>query len=137
MFSKSDDSLYDWETTWHIGYIDPDSDNCYRPIEVWKPTKLTNYTSDTGIRCNREADLDNLDYDNIDIDAYTTWAAQLLDGWKITGDIPELGVKQADDTVIEKKTKVRQTKKSIAQGLLKSIMTQQLEVLFADDNPSF
>ena len=137
MFSKSGDSPYDWETTWHIGYIDPDSENCYRPIEVWKPTKLTNYTSDTGILCNREADLDNFDYDNIDIDAYTTWAAQLLDGWKITGDIPELGVKQADDTVIEKKTRARQTKKSIAQGLLKSIMTQQLEVLFADDNPSF
>ena len=132
MFSSRGDSPYKWETAWHVGYRDPDAQGFYRPIEVWKPTKLTNYTSDTGVLVNREADLENFDYSKIDVDAYTLWAAQLLDGWKVTGDIPELHVKQADDTVIAKKTHKRQTKKAVAANMLESIMTQQLELLFSD-----
>ena len=132
MFSSRGDSPYKWETAWHVGYRDPDAQGFYRPIEVWKPTKLTNYTSDTGVLVNREADLENFDYSKIDVDAYTLWAAQLLDGWKVTGDIPELHVKQADDTVIAKKTHKRQTKKAVAADMLESIMTQQLELLFSD-----
>ena len=108
----------------------------YRPIEVWKPTKLTNYTSNTGVLVNREADLENFDYSTIDVDAYTLWAAQLLDGWKVTGDIHELGVKRADDTVLVKKVNKRQTKADVATEMLTSIMTQQFSLLFADQSAS-
>lgn len=52
----------------------------------------------------------------------------------MTGDIPELGVKRADDTVLAKKVHKRQTKADVATEMLTSIMTQQFSLLFADQS---
>ena len=47
----------------------------------------------------------------LDVDAYVAWAEKLLDGWKVTADIPEIGLESIDDTVVVKTRKKKKTKK--------------------------
>ena len=50
----------------------------------------------------------------LDIDAYVRWTEQLLEKWKVTANLEEVGLVECDDTVIPKQIKSRSTKKSRA-----------------------
>lgn len=103
-----------------LGYYDPNSKQWY-PFKMWKESKITGYTSDVGEIFNTAASLKNFDADkHIDLDAYFRWAEELLDNWKVTADIPEIGLISRDDTVIEGRTTRRVTKKDVEIDILKS-----------------
>lgn len=69
------------------------------PLKVWKPRKLSNYTSTTGLLLNSRESLKNFDMSLLDLSAYTDWAEAILAGWKITADIPEIGLVKGPDIV--------------------------------------
>lgn len=83
-------------------------DGIWKPIKRWIKNKLTGFTSETGLIVNTTEDLNNIDHSNLDIQAYVDWAENLLDKWKITADIEEIGLKFNNDAHITK-TRVRKT----------------------------
>lgn len=92
------------------------------PLKIWKPTALTGYPSTTGRVLNSKAELDAFDLSQVDEDAYTDWAEQLLAGWKITADLPEIGMASVDDTVLPGAAP-RMTKASAAMAVIEDIYT--------------
>lgn len=103
-----------------LGYYDPKTDKWY-PFKMWKESKISGYTSDVGEIFNTAQSLKDFDLDkHIDLDAYFRWAEDLLDNWKVTADIPEIGLESTDDTVVEGKKSKRVTKKDVEINILKS-----------------
>lgn len=95
-----------------LGYKRPDGQ--WEPIKLWKPsTSLNGYPSQTGLVLNTYEELNNFDYSQIDVDAYVNWAEELLKHWKSSADVPELGMKKVDDTVVQVKKKIRRTKATV------------------------
>ena len=92
------------------GDVDPDDPNQWLAIKVWKPGKMTGYPSNRGAVLNTTESLEGFNLDDLDMDAYLEWAESLLDTWKVTADIPDIGVSSHDDTVSVKKE--GETKKS-------------------------
>lgn len=90
-------------------------------IKDWRVTKIPGYTADKVQLLNNEADLANFDMSTLDLNAYLAWSEQLLQGWKITADIPDLNMTQCDDTVIAKSTHTRLTKKDIELQKIRSL----------------
>lgn len=84
----------------------------YDVIKAWKFQAITGYTSNIGEVLNTAEELRNFDHSNLDIDAYVRWAENILDNWKVTGDIPQIGLEQCDDKVVKVAKKVRVTRKS-------------------------
>lgn len=72
----------------------------YVMIKKWSPGALSGYTSDNGAILNTAQSLIDFDMENLDLNAYLRWSEQLLAGWKITADIPEIGLTDQDDTVV-------------------------------------
>lgn len=93
-------------------------DDELRMVESWKESTLTGYTSNTGVVLNTAESLEEFDLTKIDLEAYLRWAEQLLAGWKVTADIPEIGLVSVDDTVVEKVVKKRITKADRALQVL-------------------
>lgn len=103
-----------------LGYYDPLSES-WQPFKMWKESKLTNYTSNVGVILNTAKDLEEFNIDkHIDLDAYFRWAESLLDIWKVTADIPEIGLRSSDDTVVKGTKSKRVTKKDVEIEILKS-----------------
>lgn len=96
-----------------LGYYD-DSLQAWKPIKMWKPSsKIANYPATIGQTLNTAAELEAFNYSLIDVDAYTDWAEQLLKPWKATADVPEIGLKKIDDTVVKTEAKpLRLSKKA-------------------------
>lgn len=95
-----------------------------QPIEIkaWSHgDKLTGYPSRIGRSLNTADELESLDLNDLDLDAYIAWAEDLLSGWKITADIPDVGMISIDDTVVENKSKKRMTKAETQIEMLKNI----------------
>lgn len=92
-----------------LGYFN-EEEQTYLPIKLWKDGKISGYPSNRGTLCNTLESLENFNKETLDIDSYVKWVESILDNWKVTGDIPEIGLVKCDDTVIEKAKKVRVTK---------------------------
>ena len=73
----------------------------------WSPSSLTGYKSDKGEALNTRKSLQDFDMSKLDLKAYTDWAEDLLSGWKVTADIPEIGLKACDDTVVPRSASSR------------------------------
>lgn len=91
------------------------------PLKVWKPTKLTGYPSTTGRLLNSRESLTSFDLSEIDEGAYVAWAEQFLDRWKVTADLPEIGMVSGDDTVIPKTASKRMTKAGAAFAVIEEL----------------
>lgn len=100
---------------------DPSNPDQWTALKSWREGSLTGYTSNHGKILNTARELQEFDMSEIDVDAYVTWAENLLAGWKVSADIPEIGMKSIDDTVREKKTasSKRPTKKQVARDIVK------------------
>ena len=81
-----------------IGYT-LDGDTWY-PVKIWKARAVTGYVTNTGVVCNTREELEHFDYSNLDIDSYVLKAETILQNWKVTADIPQIGLRNLDDTVI-------------------------------------
>ena len=81
---------------------------------MWREGSLTNYTSNRGLTLPTSKDLDEFDLDLLDLDAYVAWAENILATWKVTADIPAIGMTSRDDTVVVTATKKRSNKKTRA-----------------------
>lgn len=92
-----------------LGYFN-EEEQTYLPIKLWKDGKISGYPSNRGTLCNTLESLENFNKETLDIDSYVKWVESILDNWKVTGDIPEIGLVKCDDTVIEKAKKIRVTK---------------------------
>lgn len=116
----------------YLGIYNPKTEK-YEPVEKWTYSeKLTGYTSNRGITLNTAKELSEFDVSTLDLDAYVKWAETLLQGWKITNDIPAIGLTKCDDTVVEKaKPKTKVTKKSKAIDTIYSLYV--LEITEGDD----
>lgn len=69
-----------------------------KPVRIWKEsTNISGYPSNRIAIANSAADVKGFDLNRLDIEAYTDWAETLLLGWKVTADIPQIGVKFVDD----------------------------------------
>lgn len=99
------------------------------PLKFWKPTVLTGYPSNTGVLLNSKKSLREFDMNMIDVSAYVRWAESLLSGWKVTADLPEVGMVSVDDTVIpsEKKKPVTKYEKQVQK--LHDVYDKMVEVL--------
>ena len=84
-----------------LGIYDKDAE-AWVPLQAWKVGAITGYTSNTAMVLNAQEELEQFDHDLLDIDAYVRWAENILSTWKVTADIPEIGLKSVDDTVITK-----------------------------------
>lgn len=116
-----------------LGYYDPKT-NQWQPFKMWKESKLTNYTSNVGVVLNTAKELAEFDLDaHIDLDAYFRWAESLLDIWKVTADIPEIGLKSVDDEVVKGNKSKRVTKKDVEIEILKSYYGFKNEFEKGDD----
>lgn len=105
------------------------SDTLWEPVKAWKRSALTNYPSNIGTVVNTAEELENFDYSKLDIDAYLKWAEDLLSKWKVTADIPEIGLKSYNDEVIPSEKKIRVTKKDKEIETLKEFYNSALENL--------
>lgn len=94
-----------------LGYLSPTT-GAWEPLKYWKTSALTGYPSTRGELANRAIDLEHFDKNKIDIDAYIAWAESLLDNWKVTGDIPDIGMEYMgqNDVVVAGTNKRRKTK---------------------------
>lgn len=90
-------------------------------LKVWKPTVLTGYPSSTGKVLNSRSDLEAFDLSEIDESAYVDWAESLLDNWKVTADLPEIGMESIDDTVVPKSESKRVTKADVAIAIIEEM----------------
>ena len=68
-------------------------------LKIWKDGVITGYPSHWGTVLNTRSDLEEFNLDWIDRAAYVRWAELLLETWKITNNIPELGMQKMDDRV--------------------------------------
>ena len=73
------------------------SDGSVEVLEAWKSGSLTGYTSSTGVLLNSSKSLREFDMSTLDLEAYTQWAEDLLKPWKLTADLPDVGMKSIDD----------------------------------------
>ena len=67
-----------------------------------------------GKTLNSAEELHTFDYDELNIDAYVQMAEEQLKLWKKSADVPQLGMKKVDDTVVKTvkvSSKKRKTKK--------------------------
>lgn len=97
-----------------LGYYDEDND-LWHQIKIWKMSdKVTNYPYLIGKTLNSAEELHTFDYDELNIDAYVQMAEEQLKLWKKSADVPQLGMKKVDDTVVKAvkvSSKKRKTKK--------------------------
>lgn len=98
------------------------------PLKVWKSGKLPGYPSTTGRLLNSHNDLEDFDLSDIDQDAYVSWAETFLSKWKVTVDLPEIGMQSLDDTVVPKSSKQRATKAGAAVALIEEIYDEMIGV---------
>lgn len=98
-----------------IGYFHPTRRE-WMPLQHWKPGAVTGYpTPDTkedgtepplkGTVVNLARELHTFDKHDLDLDMYIRWAEQILELWKVTGDIEDVGMQHMGpiDTVVKKK----------------------------------
>lgn len=103
----------------------------YAPIKLMRyGEKVTGFTSQICKVLNMTDDLNNFDRQELDIEAYAKWAEDLLSGWKITCDFEEIGMKKADDTVVQTVTKAKRlSKRDLALNAIESTYDMSLGVL--------
>lgn len=103
-----------------IAIPNPDDESGYTVPKVWRDSTLPHYTSQRGQTLNSTRELREFDMSKLDLDAYVAWAEKLLDGWKVTADLPAIGMVSRDDTVVPKSTRgPRVTKRSKAIDLVR------------------
>lgn len=70
-------------------------------IKCWYISKLTGYPDSEGLLINTAEDVNDLKAidANLNIEAYTDWCESLISTWKVTGEIPELGLQSYDDNL--------------------------------------
>lgn len=111
-FESDEDFDAYWKKSGAKFLVVKDSDGEWQQLKVWRTGALANYTGSFGVTLNSTVELKEFDMSTLDLDAYVAWAEKLLDGWKITADIPEIGFRSIDDTVVEKKSSTRSTRKT-------------------------
>lgn len=74
-------------------------------VEAWQPTKLTGYTSNVVDVLNMADEVKHFNKNRLDVDAYQRWAENLLQSWKVTADMPDVGMVSVDDAVVAGKEK--------------------------------
>ena len=118
------DSLYDalsksMKAT-YIGFPSKDEPDKYLPLKMVKAGEnVTGYTSTTCKIVNTAQEVEDFDKSNLDLEAYALWAENLLEGWKVSADFPELGMKKIDDTIREEeKSSRRVSRKDLAYNML-------------------
>lgn len=105
-----------------IGFKNKESGQYEPLLEIAKSKKLTNYTSNIGKVLNTHQSLLDFDKAELDVDAYVLWAENLLAGWKVSCDLPALGMKSIDDTVVVGSKSVKKlTKKDVEISKLADI----------------
>lgn len=95
--------------------------------KIWREGSLTHYTSEWGQILNSTQSLKDFDMSQLDVDAYVRWSENLLDGWKQTADVPDLGMVAIDDTVVEKASgggSRRKTKRDKAIDMIEWLYAQ-------------
>lgn len=110
-FDDADDFSDYWKGSLATMLVARDSDGNWQGLKCWREGALTGYTTDHGQILNKSSELAEFDMSTLDVDAYLAWAEKLLDGWKVTADIPEIGLESIDDTVVPKTRKKKKTKK--------------------------
>lgn len=81
-------------------------------LKVWKHSDKI-FGFEGGVRGDLiQSRKDYLDFDlsRIDVDFYVRWAEQILNRWKVTADLPDLGMVSLDDTVIPERSSRKLTK---------------------------
>lgn len=109
--SKRDDELkkFAQDQSISIPQLAIQSSRGLEPLKVWKSNKVP-YTSNTGLLLNTRASLQDFDMNLLDLEPYVRWAEQILARWKVTADLPEIGMVKCDDTVLISQAKKRMTK---------------------------
>lgn len=95
-----------------LGVYNPNTEE-YDLVEKWTRSEtVSGYPLDInrGEVLNTAKELRDFDKSKLNIDAYVRWAENLLKNWKVTCDIPDLGLVHHDDTVIPTVRAVRVTK---------------------------
>lgn len=110
-FDDANDFSEYWKGSLATMLVARDSDGTWHGLKCWREGSLTGYTTDKGQILNKSSDLAEFDMSTLDVDAYVAWAEKLLDGWKVTAEIPEIGLESIDDTVVVKTRKKKKTKK--------------------------
>lgn len=122
--SKSKNATY-------IGYPSKSDPNEYLPLKMVKAGEnVTGYTSTICKLVNTAKEVEEFDRSELDLEAYALWAEDLLEGWKISADFEELGMKKVDDTVKEGNETVKKTsRKGLAIEMIEDLYKQMLESL--------
>ena len=95
---------------------------------------VTGYTSTICKLVNTAQEVEEFDRSQLDLEAYARWAEDLLEGWKISADFEELGMKKVDDTVGEKteqSSSKRVSKKDISISIVEDLYSNMVEILKA------
>lgn len=93
-----------------LGYFNPVTSS-WLPLKQWSVAKLSGFVTNKATILNLMTELDDFDYESLDLDVYVDWAETILQKWKATADIPEIGLVNCDDTVIKKVRTRKLTKK--------------------------
>lgn len=91
-----------------LGYYNKELEE-FVPIKVWKEGKISGYPNNIGVLCNTLHELETFDKNSLDMASYVRWVEQILESWKVTNDLEEIGLIKCDDTVIERMKKKRIT----------------------------
>jgi len=72
-------------------------------------------------------EVEEFDRSELDLEAYARWAEDLLEGWKISADFDELGMKKVDDAVKEESKTVQKTsRKGLAIEMIEDLYNQMI-----------
>lgn len=110
----------------HEEFSEDDNEDEWSTVKAWKDGVITGFTSDTADMVNTEESLSAFDFNKIDIEPYVSWAETLLSNWKVSADVPELGMRKIDDTVNEEITPKRKTKSTIAIEVIHNMYDEAL-----------
>lgn len=126
--SKSKNATY-------IGFPSKADPTVYLPLKMVKAGEnVTGYTSTICKLVNTAQEVEEFDRSQLDLEAYARWAEDLLEGWKISADFEELGMKKVDDTVGEKteqSSSKRVSKKDISISIVEDLYSNMVEILKA------
>lgn len=115
----------------YIGFPSKDDPSKYLPLKMIKAGEnVTGYTSTICKVVNTAQEVEEFDRSNLDLEAYALWAEDLLEGWKVSADFEELGMRKIDDTIRqEQKSSKKVSKRSLAIEVLTDAYSSIYETL--------
>lgn len=96
------------------------------PLKIWKRSSSLFGTDRPvrGVRLQSRQDYLDFELSTLNLDFYVQWAEQILARWKVTADVPELGLVSCDDTVRFDSKPVRLTARQWQERKLSDVYGQ-------------